>query len=39
MQKLSALIDKLNKETLHPVGLSLVDPKRTAFLWVEVEYY
>lgn len=33
------MISKYNEETLHPVGLSLVDPRKTAFLFIELEYF
>ncbi|SPO28574.1 uncharacterized protein UTRI_04452 [Ustilago trichophora] len=39
MQKLETFIQRSNIEILHPVGLSLADPRKSAFLFVEMEYY
>ncbi|KAJ9474013.1 Ras modification protein ERF4 [Pseudozyma hubeiensis] len=39
MEELDRIISKYNEETLHPVGLSLVDPRKTAFLFIELEYF
>nr|CDI54555.1 probable 25 kD subunit of DNA-directed RNA polymerases I, II and III [Melanopsichium pennsylvanicum 4] len=39
IEKLNNYIDKVNKDLLHPVGLALVNPVKTAFLFIEVEYY
>jgi len=39
MKKLTELVDRVNKETLNPVGLDMVQPLRTAFLFIEVEYF
>lgn len=39
MKKLTTMLEKVNTETLHPVGLSLVDPHKSAFLFIELEYF
>ncbi|CDU25363.1 uncharacterized protein SPSC_05197 [Sporisorium scitamineum] len=39
MRELEELIARSNRETLNPVGLSLVDPHKSAFLFIELEYY
>ncbi|KAF6767089.1 Golgin subfamily A member 7/ERF4 [Kalmanozyma brasiliensis GHG001] len=39
MKKLDELVERVNRETMHPAGLNLVHPHRTAFLFLEVEYF
>ncbi|SJX64082.1 uncharacterized protein SRS1_14737 [Sporisorium reilianum f. sp. reilianum] len=39
MHELDRLIERLNAEVLHPVGLALADPRRAAFLFLELEYF
>ncbi|SPO28061.1 uncharacterized protein UTRI_04452_B [Ustilago trichophora] len=39
MRKLETFIQRSNIEILHPVGLSLAHPRKSAFLFVELEYY
>jgi len=39
MRRLARLFDRLNREIFHPVGLSLVWPRKSAFLFLDIEYY
>ncbi|CAE6390182.1 unnamed protein product [Rhizoctonia solani] len=39
MQRLRLLIDQLNREVYNPQGLNILWPQRTAFLFLEIEYY
>lgn len=39
MHELDTLVSKANAELLHPVGLSMVHPARSAFLFIELEYF
>lgn len=39
MKRLDELVDRVNGETMHPAGLNLVHPRRTAFLFLELEYF
>ncbi|PWZ03648.1 hypothetical protein BCV70DRAFT_197847 [Testicularia cyperi] len=39
MTKLKTLVERLNKDILNQVGLNLAQPAKTAFLFIEIEYY
>lgn len=39
MAELDSCIESCNRQTLHPAGLSLVNPRKTAFLFIELEYF
>ena len=39
MAKIDEYIKSVNANTLHPAGLALVDPAKTAYLFIELEYY
>ncbi|KEP54599.1 coiled-coil vesicle tethering family A protein [Rhizoctonia solani 123E] len=39
MQRLRLLIDQLNREVYNPQGLNILWPQRSAFLFLEIEYY
>ncbi|KIJ33065.1 hypothetical protein M422DRAFT_174116 [Sphaerobolus stellatus SS14] len=39
MEKLAYLIDALNAELYNPVGLNILWPRKSAFLFLEIEYY
>ncbi|KAH7344462.1 Golgin subfamily A member 7/ERF4 family-domain-containing protein [Rhizoctonia solani] len=39
MRRLRLLIDQLNREVYNPQGLNILWPQRTAFLFLEIEYY
>ncbi|KAG8762947.1 hypothetical protein FRC11_006894 [Ceratobasidium sp. 423] len=39
MRRLRLLIDQLNREIYNPQGLNVLWPQRTAFLFLEIEYY
>ncbi|CAE6463599.1 unnamed protein product [Rhizoctonia solani] len=39
MRRLRLLIDQLNREIYNPQGLNILWPQRTAFLFLEIEYY
>ncbi|KAG8883756.1 hypothetical protein FRB97_005930 [Tulasnella sp. 331] len=39
MQRLARLFDRLNREIFNPVGLNLLWPRKSAFLFLDIEYY
>lgn len=39
MKELSNLFDEANRLLLNPKGLHLLHPQRTAWLFLEIEYY
>ncbi|GAA5927421.1 ERF4 family protein [Sporobolomyces koalae] len=39
MVKFVQRIEQVNRDHLNPVGLNLLDPERTAYLFLELEYY
>ncbi|KAG8984942.1 hypothetical protein FRB94_005910 [Tulasnella sp. JGI-2019a] len=39
MRRLARLFDRLNREIFNPAGLNLVWPRKSAFLFLDIEYY
>ncbi|KAL8290118.1 hypothetical protein RQP46_003057 [Phenoliferia psychrophenolica] len=39
MKKFDKALEKANREIYNPAGLNILSPRRTAFLFIEIEYY
>ncbi|KDE07967.1 hypothetical protein MVLG_01873 [Microbotryum lychnidis-dioicae p1A1 Lamole] len=39
MREFDRVLERANREIYNPVGLNLLPPRRTAFLFMEIEYY
>jgi len=39
MKRFTKLIDRANRELYNPAGLNILNPRKSAFLFLEIEYY
>ncbi|KAK4698999.1 hypothetical protein P7C70_g7268, partial [Phenoliferia sp. Uapishka_3] len=39
MKKFDEALNRANRDVYNPVGLNILSPRRTAFLFIEIEYY